>query len=37
MRLKGQTALEYVLVVGTSVLLVSIVAYFVKVRVLNPG
>lgn len=31
---KGQTTIEYLLLVVTSVLLVSIIAYFVKTRVL---
>lgn len=31
---RGQTTIEYLLLVVTSVLLVSIIAYFVKTRVL---
>ncbi len=31
---KGQTTIEYLLLVVTSVMLVSIIAYFVKTRVL---
>lgn len=31
---RGQTSIEYLLLVVTSVLLVSIIAYFVKTRVL---
>lgn len=32
---KGQTAVEYLLLVGSSVLLVGIVAWFIKTRVLS--
>lgn len=31
---RGQTAIEYLMLVVTSVLLVSIIAYFIKTRVL---
>ncbi|MEK6923943.1 MAG: class III signal peptide-containing protein [Candidatus Micrarchaeota archaeon] len=32
--MKGQTAIEYLLLAGGSVLLVAVVAWFVKTRVL---
>lgn len=32
--LKGQTAIEYLLLVGGSIMLVSIVAWFIKTRVI---
>jgi len=31
---KGQTAIEYLMLIVTSVLLVSILAYFIKTKVL---
>jgi uncharacterized protein (UPF0333 family) len=34
---KGQTAVEYLLLVGTVVTFVTVIAYFVKTRVVGGG